>query len=105
MTHPSSTRKAQDQMEREFQPGLINAVVVMTDGKNDDPDSDLERLLADLRPGEDTSRTIRVFTVAFGQDASLPELKQIADASTGASYDARQETSIEKVLSDVVSNF
>lgn len=101
----ASTRRAQDQMEREFQPGLINAVVVMTDGKNDDPDSDLERLLADLRPGEDTSRTIRVFTVAFGQDASLPELKQIADASAGASYDAREETSIEKVLSDVVSNF
>ena len=101
----ASTRQAQEQMEREFQPGFINAVVVMTDGKNDDPDSDLDRLLADLRPGEDTSRTIRVFTVAFGQDASLPELKQIADASTGASYDARQETRIEQVLSDVVSNF
>lgn len=101
----ASTRKAQEQMEREFQPDLINAVVVMTDGKNDDPDSDLDRLLADLRPGEDTSRAIRVFTVAFGQDASLPELKQIADASAGAAYDARKETSIEKVLSDVVSNF
>jgi Ca-activated chloride channel family protein len=101
----ASTRKAHEQMEREFQPGLINAVVVMTDGKNDDPDSDLNRLLADLRPGEDTSRTVRVFTVAFGADASLPELKEIADASTGASYDARKETSIEKVLSDVVSNF
>ena len=101
----ASTRKAHEQMEREFQPGLINAVVVMTDGKNDDPDSDLNRLLADLRPGEDTSRTVRVFSVAFGSDASLPELQQIAEASTGASYDARKETSIEKVLSDVVSNF
>jgi Ca-activated chloride channel family protein len=100
-----STREAHAQMVREFQPGLINAVVVMTDGKNDDPDSDLDRLLSGLRPGEDTSRTVRVFTVAFGSDAGLEELKQIAEASTGASYDARKETSIEKVLSDVVSNF
>ncbi len=101
----ASTRTAHDQMVREFQPGLINAVVVMTDGKNDDPDSDLDRLLASLRPGEDASRTVRVFTVAFGSDAGLDELKQIAEASTGAAYDARKETSIEKVLSDVVSNF
>jgi Ca-activated chloride channel family protein len=101
----ASTRKAHEQMEREFEQGLINAVVVMTDGKNDDPDSDLDRLLGELRPGEDTSRTVRVFTVAFGSDAGLEELKQIAEASTGAAYDARKETSIEKVLSDVVSNF
>lgn len=101
----ASTRKAHQQMQREFQPGLINAVVVMTDGRNDDPDADLDRLLADLRPSEDTARTVRVFTVAFGADAGLDELKKIAEASTGAAYDARKETSIEKVLSDVVSNF
>jgi Ca-activated chloride channel family protein len=101
----SSTRTAHDQLVREFQGGVINAVVVMTDGRNDDPDSDLDRLVADLRPGEDESKTVRVFTVAFGEDAGLEELQSIAEASTGASYDAREETSIEKVLSDVVSNF
>ncbi len=90
----------------------INAVVLLTDGINDDGDTSddeqqLERLLADLRAGSEgeASRPVRVFTISYGPDADLPVLRRIAEASSAAAYDASDPASISRVLTAVVSNF
>jgi Ca-activated chloride channel family protein len=46
-----------------------------------------------------------VFTIAYGPDADLATLQEISEASRAAAYDARNPTSIDKVFSDVLSNF
>jgi Ca-activated chloride channel family protein len=48
---------------------------------------------------------VRVFPIAYGQDADLGELTKIADASRAAAYDASDPASIDKVLTAVISNF
>jgi Ca-activated chloride channel family protein len=83
----------------------INAVVFLTDGKNEDNNSiSLETLLPDLRKesGEDT---VRVFTIAYGADADLETLKQISQTTNAKAYDSREPGSIDQVFTAVISNF
>ena len=86
----------------------INAVVLLTDGRNEDPkNNDLDRLLATLRAGSEgqSSRPVRVFPIAYGQDADLAVLRRIAEATNAAAYDASNPSTINDVLTAVVSNF
>ena len=49
--------------------------------------------------------TVRVFTIAYGKQASFDQLKQIAQASNAAAYDASNPATISKVFTAVLSNF
>ena len=84
----------------------INAVVVLTDGSNDDPsNNDLTPLLRTLRAQNEDER-VRVFTIALGPDADRDALQRIANASRGAyNGDATDPNAINGVIIDVVSNF
>ena len=83
----------------------INAVVVMTDGKNENPeDTDIDGLVAEL--GDQAHEDgIRVFTIAYGQDADLDILERISEASRAAAYDATDPLTINAVFANVLSNF
>jgi Ca-activated chloride channel family protein len=90
----------------------INAVVLLTDGRNDDGNEsdDQEQLDALLETLLDESesevgRPVRVFPIAYGDGADLEVLRQIAEATNAAAYDASDPTSISKVFTAVVSNF
>ena len=48
---------------------------------------------------------VRLFTIGYGADADLGVLRQMAEATNGASYDASDPKSITKVFTAVVSNF
>jgi Ca-activated chloride channel family protein len=48
---------------------------------------------------------VRIFPIAYGSDADLPTMRQMAEATTGAAYDASDPTTIDKVLNAVISNF
>jgi Ca-activated chloride channel homolog len=101
----ATTRAAQRVMAESFDPGRINAVVVLTDGKNEyPPDSDLESLVRELS-SEDADRQVRVFPIAYADEADLGELRRIAEASRAAVYDASDPASIDKVLTAVLANF
>lgn len=101
----ATTRAAVQQMRAGFDPTRINAVVLLTDGKNEYPsDDNLDALVADLQT-EDATSVVRVFPIAYGQDADLKVLTDIARATTAAAYDASDEASIKKVLINVISNF
>ncbi|MGH9194408.1 MAG: substrate-binding and vWA domain-containing protein [Acidimicrobiia bacterium] len=101
----ATTRAAARKMQEGFEPSRINAIVLLTDGKNEYPrDTDLAGLLRELQSeGEDSA--VRVFPIAYGDDADLGILKQIAEASRAAAYDAADPASIDKVFTAVVSNF
>jgi Ca-activated chloride channel family protein len=101
----ATTRAAVDNVRKSFNAERINAVIFLTDGKNEyQPDQNLEGLLRDLQ-SEDESVAVRVFTIGYGDDADLPTLSRIAAASRGAAYDASDPASIDKVFTNVISNF
>lgn len=101
----ATTRAAVESMRASFDSDKINAVVLLTDGKNEyPPDNNLDSLLADLSQ-EDTEHSVRVFPIAYGGQASFSQLEQIGQASRATAYDASDPASIGKVLTAVLSNF
>ncbi len=103
------TADSYEKMVSEYDPERINAVVLLTDGRNDDPDGsfDLAGLLDSLAAGSEGRQTqpVRVFPIAYGGDADLATLQRIADATNAAAYDASDPGSIRKVFDAVISNF
>jgi len=81
----------------------ITAVVLLSDGQNDGG-GDLSGLLSDLDV-EDEAAVVRVFPIGYGEDADMPTLTKIAEASRAAAYDATNAASIDRVLEQVLSNF
>jgi Ca-activated chloride channel family protein len=101
----ATTRAAVGQVEQSFDRSRINAVVLLTDGKNEyPPDNNLDQLISDLG-GEQTDTSVRVFPIAYGDKADLGVLREIAKASRAAAYDATDPATIERVLVAVLSNF
>ena len=101
----ATLRQAHEQMQEKLDPSRITAIVLLSDGRNEyPPDTDLDGLLRQLST-EDTSRSVRVFPIAYGADADVEALGAIAEASRGALYDASDPRSIDKVLVSVISNF
>ncbi|MEV0392572.1 substrate-binding domain-containing protein [Polymorphospora rubra] len=101
----STVRDAHDHLVEHFSPDRINAVVVLTDGRNEYPrDNDLDQLLRDL-DATDREQSVRIFSIAFGDKSDLGVLEQISKASRAAAYDARDPDTIDKVFISVLSNF
>lgn len=78
-----------------------DVVVLVSDGRNEDPGSiALPRLLATLKAeqGQAAGRPVRVFTIAYGEQADAASLAAIARVTGGASFTARSPADIEQVL-------
>jgi Ca-activated chloride channel family protein len=106
------TQRSYDELVTAFDPERINAVVLLTDGVNDDGDTSddtrqLEALLASVSNANDGENTtpVRIFTVAYGSGANPAELKRIAEASNATAYRATDATTIDDVFTSVISNF
>ncbi|HUR23271.1 MAG TPA: extracellular solute-binding protein [Acidimicrobiales bacterium] len=96
------------QLKAGLDPTRINAVLLLTDGRNEDPRNDnLDDTLKALREGSEvaTVSPVRLFTVAYGSGADIAVLRRMAEATNAAAYDASDPTTIEKVFTAVVSNF
>lgn len=106
------TQRSYDELVTGFDSERINAVVLLTDGVNDDGDTSddarqLEALLATVANANDGENTtpVRIFTVAYGSGANPAELKRIAEASNATAYQATDATTIDAVFTSVISNF
>jgi len=101
-------RNSYNFLKASYDPARINAVVLLTDGKNEDPrNDDLNGTLNALRSGSEGLSTtpVRLFTIAYGKDADLADLRRMAEATNAAAYDASDPQTINKVFTAVVSNF
>ncbi len=106
------TRESYDTVLEGYDPARINAVVLLTDGVNDDGDSSddqrqLHSMLKVLRDGSqgESAKPVRIFPIAFGDEADLDTLQTIAEATNSAAYNASDPKTITKVFTAVVSNF
>ncbi len=81
-----------------WQPGP-NTVVLISDGKNEDPGSpDLETTLARLVDGADPARPVEVVTIALGSGADAKALRNISATTKGKAYTAARPEDLESVF-------
>lgn len=106
------TGEAYQSMLDAYDPDKINAIVLLTDGQNDDenPGNDeasFDTLIETLQTGSEgsSSRPVRVFTISYGEEADVITLRAIAQATAAATYNASNPATINQVFTAVISNF
>jgi Ca-activated chloride channel homolog len=98
------SRFAGDQAKA-YKDSFINTIVLLSDGKNDTTHpGDLSGLSEQLGH-QNHSTPVLVFTLAYGPDADVPTLREIARASGAHYYDATDPNRLEEVLSELVTSF
>lgn len=93
----------QHMQRRQEDRGKIASIVVLSDGEDRDSTLNLEQLLQRIRFDNET-RTVRVFTIAYGKDAKEDVLKQIADATQARHYEGTPQN-IRSVLREIATFF
>jgi Ca-activated chloride channel family protein len=100
------TAAAVDQVARVADKSRINAVVLLTDGEDTDSDRTAEEVVRKLQAQGDSSKRVRVFTIAYsaGAAGAAQTLARIAEASGGKSYEGTT-SDIESVYRSISSFF
>jgi Ca-activated chloride channel family protein len=76
-------RAAYVRLQDEADAGRINAIVVMTDGKENASAISLPELRQEIMDGNRDGVPVVIFAIAFGEDADYDMLQAIAEASGG----------------------
>lgn len=88
-----------------FDPRSINAVMIFTDGRNDDATSiTLDDAVRTLKRLRDPARPVRIIAIGVGPDVSGDELSALARATGGRSYLANDPADIKSVFIDALRN-
>jgi Ca-activated chloride channel family protein len=99
-----ATIQAYSELETEGDPDHIRAVVVLTDGMDTESQVTFERLLAVVGGSEEGGNAIKIFTIAFGNDADTGVLQQIAEITGGKQYKGDVKT-IHEIYADIATFF
>ena len=79
------------------------AVRLLTDGEDANSSIDLPTLLTQLKQKQDSAQPVHIVTIAYGSDANVDVLKQIAAATGGASFAAPDPRAISTVFISALS--
>jgi Ca-activated chloride channel family protein len=92
---------AYERLQQLDDPSRINAIVVMTDGKENASALSLKQLVARLQDGNANGVPVVIFSVAYGNDADMDVLQAISDATGGQTLVGSPETirKLYKILS------
>ena len=86
-----------------YDPGRINSVVLLTDGRDEDPDGvDEDTLLRTLLAEADPARPVSVMAIGMGPDVDFAALQRIAAATGGKAYLASDPADIRGVFLDAI---
>lgn len=91
---------------RGYEPDKINVVVLLTDGKNEDPGGGigLTTLTTQLRDEFDPEQPVAIISIGFGPDADADALRAISGATHGQSYRTNDPALIKQVLLEAIAN-
>ncbi|HEY6794131.1 MAG TPA: hypothetical protein VI248_05565 [Kineosporiaceae bacterium] len=93
-------------LRADYDPRAANAVVVFTDGVNEnDPRMTLGQTVTILKQEAAAApdRPVRVVAIGMGPGADVQALQAVADATGGSAYQARTAQELEQVLFDAIS--
>lgn len=87
-----------------WDPNAVNSVVLLTDGRNDDPDGmSLDELIAELQAIVDPRYPVQVIAIGIGDDVSQAELEQITNTTGGGTFIARDPSAIGPIFLRAIS--
>jgi Ca-activated chloride channel homolog len=88
-----------------WQQGMVNTLIVMTDGENDDPKGglSLEQLVAEIGKIKDPKRPVRILLITIGPDAKPELLKPITDLSSGGVFSAPDPAKISDIFLQAIT--
>ncbi len=87
------------QMRATYQAGEPNVIILITDGKDDDPGSiGLDALLTAITAEQDPAAPVRLLTLAYGADADADALARISAASGGSAFSSPNPADIGTVF-------
>lgn len=93
-------------VREQHDPEASNSVVLITDGREEDPSGiSREELLTTLRAEAEAApeRPVRVIVIGISDDVDAEELTAIAEATGGAAYLAERPEDFEAVLMDALA--
>ncbi|WP_405809650.1 substrate-binding and VWA domain-containing protein [Streptomyces sp. NBC_00210] len=94
-----TTLAAYKEARETFVKGKFNALVILTDGSNQDQFSiSRSALISQLKALSDTERPVPLIAIAVGPDADREEVDQIARATGGAGYQVSDPADIQAVI-------
>ncbi|WP_370948245.1 VWA domain-containing protein [Amycolatopsis sp. cg5] len=89
---------------REWEPGRLNIVIVMTDGKNADPGGlTREQLLVELGKLQNLARPIPIIGIGIGPDIDAAELQEITKPTGGQAFTTPDPGKISDVFFGALS--
>ncbi|MFJ8948471.1 substrate-binding and VWA domain-containing protein [Streptomyces sp. NPDC102381] len=94
-----TTLAAYKEATSSYKSGRFNAVVVVTDGVNEDPGSiSRESLIKKLGNLTDRDHPVPLIAIAVGPDTDKREVEQIAEATGGSGHQVSDPADIQKVI-------
>lgn len=91
-------------VREEYDPEKVNAVLLITDGRNEDENGiDLDTLLGQLKKADDGTKPVPVIMIGFGPDTDLEAMQKIAEVTKGGAYSASKPEDLGIVLVDALS--
>ena len=93
------------EVKKDWDPGRVNSVVMMTDGDNDDPSGGVshEQLLAQLKQLADPQKPIQVIIIGIGPTVNAAPLEQITKTTGGGVFIAEDPAKIGEIFLKAIS--
>lgn len=86
-----------------YEPGKVNSVVLMTDGRNEGPDSiDTATLIKTMREEIDPATPVSIIAIGLGPDVDFDALRELTAATEGKAYLARDPADMRQVFLDAL---
>jgi Ca-activated chloride channel family protein len=100
-----ATLQAYQELQQNGEPKHIRAIVVLSDGDDTASSATLDNLIYEINQAQgEGGNSIKLFTIAFGDNADSNILQQMADPTGGREYDSSPET-IQKIYDEIATFF
>ncbi len=90
-------------LQQRQKPDRISAIIVLTDGEDTDSRKSITQLLEEVRSDEE-KRSIRIFTIGYGNEANAKQLEDIAKATQAKFYKGTPQN-IRTVFKEIATFF
>ena len=95
---------AYKEVQKEWEPGRVNSVVLFTDGQNEDKNGiSRAELLQKLKRIKDAERPVQVIIIGIGTEVSRAELETIAKEADGVVFVATDPTKIGDIFLQAIA--
>jgi hypothetical protein len=91
-------------LQKDWDPGKVNSVIVMTDGQNDNPGGlTLDQLITELKKSMNPRQPVEVVAVGIGDKVSRAELTRITETTGGGVFISTDPSKIGDIFLQAIA--